>query len=116
MSDHGSDSDSHYGPNENMDEINDMHMNVIATIWAIQLLPTIGRVMFHVTETMLHLLQMRMSKGLDNEDPHEHLQISMDPCGSFVFKNMPQDFIGWLIPLFLTRKTLAELHNDSFTF
>uniref|UniRef100_M1DC91 Uncharacterized protein n=1 Tax=Solanum tuberosum TaxID=4113 RepID=M1DC91_SOLTU len=36
MNDHGSDNDSHYGQNDNMVDLNDMHMNIIQTAGAIQ--------------------------------------------------------------------------------
>jgi len=59
MSDNGSDDSSHYMHEDQMGDVNDMHMNVIATNGAIRLSPTTGRAMFHVTGTMLQLLQMR---------------------------------------------------------
>uniref|UniRef100_M1DYK4 Uncharacterized protein n=1 Tax=Solanum tuberosum TaxID=4113 RepID=M1DYK4_SOLTU len=75
MSDHGSDNDSHYGQNDNMGDLNDMSINVIYTTGAIQIPHTTGRFVFHITGTMIQLLQM---KGflwcLAHEGTHEQLR------------------------------------------
>jgi len=64
MSDHGIDNDSNYGQNENMGGLNDMHMNVIQTTRDFLLPPIVGRANFHVTQTMLQLLQLLQLRGM----------------------------------------------------
>jgi len=46
MSDHFSDNDSHYGKNDIMSDLNDMHINIIETTGAIQLPHTTRRTVF----------------------------------------------------------------------
>jgi len=94
MSDHRSDNDSHFGQNGNIDDLNNMHMNVIQTTRAIRIPPTTGRVVFHIIRTMIQLLEMKGNfGGLIHKDPHEHLRNFMEVCGPFVFKNISQESI-----------------------
>lgn len=66
----GSDDASHYGKNDQMGDMNDMHMNVIESNGAIEFPPTTWRATFHVIGTMLQFLQIKgMFGGLSHEDP-----------------------------------------------
>uniref|UniRef100_M1DBE2 Uncharacterized protein n=1 Tax=Solanum tuberosum TaxID=4113 RepID=M1DBE2_SOLTU len=51
MSKNWSDDASHYGQNDYMGDMNAMHVNVVESTGRIQLPPTTGRVVFHVTGT-----------------------------------------------------------------
>ena len=59
MSDYGSENDSHYGQNDNISDLNDTRMNIVQTMGAIRIPSTTERDVFHVTGTMLQLLQLR---------------------------------------------------------
>ncbi|WMV13545.1 hypothetical protein MTR67_006937 [Solanum verrucosum] len=97
MIDHVSYNDCHYGKIYNMDDFNDMHVNIVQTTRAIQIPPITGRDRFHVTRTLLELLQQRgMFGGLAYEDPHENLKNFMEICGPFVFKNILKEFVRLL--------------------
>jgi len=120
MSDHGRDNDSHYGKNDNMGDVNYMHMIVIAINGAIWLPHILGRAVFQVIKTILQLLQVRGMFGvLAHEYPHEHLQNFEDICWPFSFKNISQELVRlWLFPFSLMgedTKWLADLPWDSIT-
>uniref|UniRef100_M1DUG7 Uncharacterized protein n=1 Tax=Solanum tuberosum TaxID=4113 RepID=M1DUG7_SOLTU len=74
-SDHKSDNDSHYSPNDNMGDLNDMLINVIQMMGAIWIPPTTRRIVFHITGTIIQLFQMKgIFGGLAHEDPLEYLR------------------------------------------
>lgn len=51
-------------------------------------------VVFYVTRTIVHLLQMKgLFRVLSREVPHDHIMNLSDVCGSLSLKNIPQDSI-----------------------
>lgn len=59
MNEHGSVNDIHYGQNNQMDDLNGMHMNIVQTMRAIHIPLKAERFVFHVTGTILKLFQLR---------------------------------------------------------
>lgn len=53
MKDNASDKDSHYGQNDNTGDLNYMPFNVIKTTLSNPIPITIGKSVFHLTETMI---------------------------------------------------------------
>lgn len=65
----------------NLNNVNDAQLG---SVGAILLPPVVGYVAFHVTSTMLQLLEMKcVFGGLDHENPHEHIHNFVDVCGLF---------------------------------
>lgn len=85
---------SHYGQNNNISYLNYININVIQITGGFQIPLTIGRLMFHITGTMIRFLKMKGNfGGLAHKDHHEYLRKFMELCEPFVFKNIYRNSI-----------------------
>ena len=78
--------------NDDIVDFNDVNADQIGSVGAIDLPLTVGNTVFHVTGSILQLLQMKGFFGrLAHRDPHDHIQNFVVVCGLFSFKNISQE-------------------------
>jgi len=75
--------------NDDIKNLNDVNANQMGTFGAICFPAIVGNVNFHVTRTMLQVLQMKcFLERLSHKDPHDPILNFLDVCGPFSFKNI----------------------------
>ncbi|KAK4718120.1 hypothetical protein R3W88_016458 [Solanum pinnatisectum] len=85
---------SQLGHNDDIGNLHNVNEYQLGSAGAIQLPPVMVNAVFHVTSTMLQLLQIKgLFGGLVTEDPHDHIRNFMDMCGPFSFKSITQESV-----------------------
>lgn len=87
----------------NPKDFNDQNINEtnqMSCIGVFQLPPVEGNMVFYITSTMMHLIQLKgLFTSLAHEDPHEYIKNIVDVCGPFSFKNIiSRIFLSEVVP------------------
>lgn len=94
MSVNGSNADQ-LGQNDdirNLNDVKDVNLGGVSSIW---LPPVEGNSVFHVTNMMLQLCQMKvLFEVLAHEDLYDDIQNFVNICGLFYFRNISQESVG----------------------
>lgn len=77
-----------------INEPNSNYPHLIGGFGGIRFPPIEVNYVFHITRTMLNLLQTKgLYDGSAHEDPHEYIRNFVDVCGPFFFKTIFQESV-----------------------